>query len=87
AYDGSRLIGTPPRLYNHIVRQIAAQDAISNVELAKLLALINLAMADSGIVAWNAKYTHAIWRPVISPKQADVHFILCPRWNYRRTRG
>ncbi|MGO7374738.1 hypothetical protein ACC721_05610 [Rhizobium ruizarguesonis] len=65
AYDGSRLIGTPPRLYNHIVRQIAAQDAISNVELAKLLALINLAMADAGIVAWNAKYTHAIWRPVL----------------------
>lgn len=65
AYDGPRLIGTPPRLYNQIARLIAAQDGLSIPELARMLALINIAMADAGIVAWNAKYKFAVWRPVL----------------------
>ncbi|RVO65711.1 vanadium-dependent haloperoxidase [Sinorhizobium meliloti] len=65
AYDGARLIGTPPRLYNQIVRIVAERDGLDQKELARLLALINIAMADAGIVAWKAKYEHAIWRPVL----------------------
>lgn len=66
AYDGARLIGTPPRLYNQIVRQIAEDDAMSVPEMARLLALCNLAMADVGIVAWEAKYRYGVWRPVVA---------------------
>jgi membrane-associated phospholipid phosphatase len=65
AYDGPRLIGTPPRLYNQIVRAVAASDNLNVAELARLLALVNLALADAGIVSWAAKYKHAIWRPVL----------------------
>ncbi len=65
AYDAARLIGTPPRLYNQIVAQIAEADELSTPEMARLLALCNLAMADSGIVCWEAKYRYQIWRPVI----------------------
>jgi hypothetical protein len=66
AYDGARLIGTPPRLYNQIVRQIAEDDGMSVPEMARLLALCNLAMADAGNVAWEAKYRYGVWRPVVA---------------------
>ena len=65
AYDGARLIGTPPRLFNQILTQIAESDGLSTPEMARLLALCNLAMADAGIVCWEAKYRYQIWRPVI----------------------
>ncbi len=70
AYDGPRLIGTPPRLYNQIVRQVAAQDGMSAPELARTFALCNLAMADAAIVCWEAKYRYRVWRPVIGVPRA-----------------
>jgi hypothetical protein len=65
AYDGARLLGTPPRLYNQILRKIAIDDEMDVGEMARLFALCNLAMADAGIVAWWAKYKYQVWRPVI----------------------
>lgn len=65
AYDGARLIGTPPRLYNQIVLAVARRDGLSGPELARLLALCNLAMSDAGIVCWHAKYLWKVWRPVL----------------------
>jgi len=73
AYDGARLIGTPPRLYNQIVRQIAEDDAMSVPEMARLLALCNLAMADGGIVCWEAKYRYGVWRPVVAIRHLLRH--------------
>jgi hypothetical protein len=69
AYDGARLIGTPPRLYNQIVRQIAEDDGMSIPEMARLLALCNIAMADGGVVCWEAKYRYGVWRPVVAIRQ------------------
>ena len=65
AYDGARLLGTPPRLYNQILRKIAVDDEMDVGEMARLFALCNLAMADAGIVAWWAKYKYGVWRPVL----------------------
>lgn len=79
AYDGARLIGTPPRLYNQIVRQIAIDDGMSIPELARLLAFCNLAMADAGIVCWWAKYHYAVWRPVLGIQNHLKH----PQPNWR----
>jgi hypothetical protein len=70
AYDGARLLGTPPRFYNQIVTQIAEADGFSTPELARLLALCNIAMADAGIVCWEAKYRYQLWRPVIGVPHA-----------------
>jgi hypothetical protein len=70
AYDGPRLIGTPPRLYNQFARQIAEADGMSAPELARTLALCNLAMADAAIVCWEAKYRYRVWRPVIGIARA-----------------
>lgn len=45
AYDGARLIGTPPRLYNQILRKIAIDDDMNLVGMARLFALCNIAKA------------------------------------------
>ncbi len=65
AYDGPRLLGTPPRLYNQILRKIAIDDEMDVPEMARLFALCNLAMADAGVVAWYGKYKYNVWRPVL----------------------
>jgi hypothetical protein len=64
AYDGMPSLCAPPRLYNQIATHIAAQQRTGVVELARLLALVNVAMADSGIAIWDSKYFHAYARPV-----------------------
>ena len=72
AYDGRPDIGTPPRLYNQIVRQIAEQEGNSEAENARLFALVNISMADAGITAWNTKYDDALWRPILGIRGGDV---------------
>lgn len=72
-YDGAPLLGTPPRLYNQIAVKIANDQGLSKVEdYARYLALINSAMGDSGIGAWDSKYFYNYWRPVTGiPRAAE----------------
>ena len=65
-YDGTALLCAPPRLYNMIATSIALKERpITSVnEMAFYLALVNVAMADAGIAAWNAKYFYHYARPV-----------------------
>lgn len=56
AYDGTPSLCAPPRLYNQIATQIADQMALNAIELVRLLALVNTAMADAGIAIWESKY-------------------------------
>src|SRR5438552_6006074 len=69
-YDGTPGLGTPPRLYNQIAVHIADQMGSNAVELARLLALVNVAMADEGIASWEAKYYYQFWRPVTALREA-----------------
>lgn len=78
-YDGASGLGTPPRLYNQIVRMVAdAQGfqpalgfAIHEDQLMRLFALVNAAMGDAGVLAWEQKYLHDFWRPVIGVRDHD----------------
>jgi vanadium chloroperoxidase len=71
-YDGASGLGTPPRLYNQIVREIAIARE-NTVEMnARLFALVNTAMADAGILAWDQKYIHDLWRPVVGIREHDI---------------
>jgi hypothetical protein len=70
-YDGTPGLGTPPRLYNQIARVIAVQQGNTELQNARLFALINLAMADAGIASWQMKYVFNFWRPVIGIREAD----------------
>lgn len=71
AYDGAQKLGTPPRLYNQIVRVIAANQGNTLAQNARLFALVNLAMADAGIQCWYSKYVYNVWRPVVGVREAD----------------
>jgi hypothetical protein len=41
------------------------------VQTARLLALVNVAMADAGIAIWESKYYWDFWRPVTGVREAD----------------
>lgn len=71
AYDGTPGLGTPPRLYNQVVRTIAIQKRNSVEKNARLFALVNLAMADAGIQSWYSKYIYEFWRPVVAIQNGD----------------
>lgn len=72
AYDGAPGIGTPPRLFNQIVRTIAEQQANTVDENARLFALVNIAMADAGIASWETKYLYDFWRPIVAIRNGDA---------------
>lgn len=71
AYDGTRYLGTPPRLFNQIVSTIAIQEGNTELENARLFALVNFAIADAAIYSWSVKYGNALWRPVLGIRRAD----------------
>lgn len=71
AYDGVPGLGTPPRLYNQIIRLVAAKKNNSVGDNARLFAFVNTAMADAGILAWDQKYIHEFWRPVVGVREHD----------------
>lgn len=71
AYDGTPHLGTPPRLFNQIALQIARPRTGDALELARLLALTNVAMADSAIAIWKIKYAEQNWRPVTGIREAS----------------
>lgn len=70
-YDGAAQLGTPPRLYNQIVHRVAIERNNSVADNARLFALVNVAMADAGILAWDQKYLHDFWRPVVAIREHD----------------
>lgn len=74
AYDGAVGLGTPPRLYNQIVRRVAIARGNSEAENARLFALVNAALGDAGILAWDQKYFHEFWRPVVGIREHDKSF-------------
>jgi Vanadium chloroperoxidase N-terminal domain/PAP2 superfamily len=74
AYDGVRGLGTPPRLYNQIIRLIAANMNNTVADNARLFALANVAMGDAGIHAWHYKFKFDLWRPVIGIREYDSNF-------------
>ena len=71
AYDGTPSLCAPPRLYNQIALQIADQMGTDIVDLARLLAIVNVAMSDAGVASWESKYLYQFWRPVTGIREAD----------------
>ncbi len=71
AYDGTPSMCAPPRLYNQIATQVADQMKTDVVALARLLALVNTAMADAGIAIWESKYHYGFWRPITGIRESD----------------
>jgi PAP2 superfamily len=55
---------TPPGHWNQIAQGIATEKHNTLQENARLFALVNIAVADAGIAAWDAKYAYNQFRPI-----------------------
>jgi hypothetical protein len=51
-------------LWNRVVRDLAASENLTIGDNARLCALVNLAMADAVITAWDSKVAYNFWRPL-----------------------
>ena len=71
-YDGTPSLCAPPRLYNMVARTVALKGRMTNVyEMARYLALVNTAMADAGLSAWESKWYYQFWRPITGIRRGD----------------
>jgi len=71
AYDGTPSLCAPPRLYNQIASHIAGQMGSTDLETARLLTLLNVAMADAGVACWESKFYYDLWRPITGIRESD----------------
>jgi PAP2 superfamily len=74
---------TPPGHWNSIAQTISDIQGDTLQQNARLFALLNIAMADAGICAWDAKYAFHFWRPVtainyVEPELNWMSFIVTP---------
>jgi hypothetical protein len=58
--------------WNLIAVSLAADGQTSLLENARLFVLLNIAMADATIAAWDAKFFYNFWRPVTAIRLADT---------------
>lgn len=84
AYDGTPSLCAPPRLYNQLTVKLSDQIGASAVEFARLLALVNVAMADAGIAIWESKYYYKFCRPVTAlrstARDGNPALVADPTW-------
>jgi hypothetical protein len=61
-----------PRQFNRIARDFADAHGLDVVQTARLAAMINVVLADSGIAFFHAKYHYLFWRPVTAIDPTSV---------------
>jgi len=61
-----------PGNWNTIARAVATTRKLDAADSARLLALMNLAMADSYIAGWKIRYVYDFWRPITAIRLADT---------------
>jgi len=68
-------VDTPAAMWNRVADQLADANETTLTQNARLLALMNIALADSTIGIWNAKNFFDSWRPVTA-----IRALLDPTW-------
>jgi hypothetical protein len=71
AYDGTPSLCAPPRLYNQVLLTVANRMQTNFLDLTRLYAIANTAMADAGIAIWESKFFYQFWRPVTGIRESD----------------
>jgi hypothetical protein len=64
--------GNTPSYWNRVATLVAAERHTTLSENARLLAVLNVAMADAVISCWEAKYTYVFWRPITAIRLAST---------------
>ncbi len=64
----------PPGHLNHMAQVLSQQNNLSLKDEARLFAMLNLALGDAGVVAWEVKYATDmdLWRPVTGINLGDT---------------
>lgn len=65
-YEGS------PQGWSRIARVVAAQRGLDRWDSARLLALVNAAIADGFIAGFDTRYLYDLWRPVTAIRAGDM---------------
>ncbi len=68
-------VDTPSAMWNRVADQLAEANGTTLSQNARLLALMNFALADATIGVWNAKNHFNSWRPVTA-----IRALLDPNW-------
>jgi hypothetical protein len=63
---------TGPQSFDPIVRQLAGAPGRTLSKNARLFALVEMAVADSYIAVFEAKYAYNFWRPVTAIRNGDI---------------
>jgi hypothetical protein len=61
-----------PPAWNVIARTVASARSLDAWDSARLLALMNMAMADTYIAGFKIRYVYDLWRPVTAIREGDV---------------
>ena len=61
-----------PLAWNRIARTVSTAQGLDAWQNARLLGLLNLALADGYIGTWDTKYHYRFWRPVTAIRLADI---------------
>lgn len=61
---------TPPGHWNEIARTVSVSQGLELQDSARLFALLNVALADAAIAAFDCKYHYNLWRPVSAIRRA-----------------
>jgi hypothetical protein len=69
--DGDGTV-TPPGHWNRIAQTVSRQRGLSLADNARLFALLNVSLADAGIVCWEGKFGYSYWRPITAIHEADL---------------
>jgi hypothetical protein len=64
-----------PQGWNRIARVVALERGLDEWQSARLLALVNLAMADGFIGGFEAKYHYNYWRPASAIRESDASWL------------
>jgi len=75
-WEGGEGTALPPGIWNRVALVYLREARLSLPRSTRALALLNVAMADAGVAAWDAKY--AYWSP--RPENAVRDLGLDPRW-------
>jgi hypothetical protein len=63
---------TPADFWDPVATSLGAERHFNLSENARLLALLNIALADGVIGCWDAKYNYDFWRPITAIRMADT---------------
>jgi membrane-associated phospholipid phosphatase len=64
--------GAIQNYWNEIAQTASIANNLTTASSARLFALLNIAIADTVIAFYDAKYTYAFWRPVTAIRAADT---------------